>query len=170
MTTPQQPPENNKREKKWTGKHVLIAMCTFFGVIFVANYFMVTLGIRSFPGEDTKQSYRQGLEYNKTLAKRAAQHDLGWQADISFADSQHLTLRITNKDGAAVKDLKVTGVLKHLANIDRDVTLKFAQAANGSYIAPIDTALLGKQWMLSTAATQSGGAVKFETHNEIWLK
>jgi nitrogen fixation protein FixH len=156
------------KAKKWTGKHVLFAVIAFFGVIFAVNIAMVTLGIRSFPGEDTKQSYRQGLEYNKTIAAREAQIATGWNADITLQDNT-ITLHISDRTGQTIKGLRVTGVLKHPAETDKDVTLKFAQAASGSYIAPIDKALLGKQWLLLTSAHQTDGP-KFNTRNEIWLK
>lgn len=160
--------QKQKPQKKWTGKTVWIAIIVFFGVIFAANIAMVTLGVRSFPGEDTKQSYRQGIEFNKTIAERNAQIATGWSADITVGDLT-IILHIADREGQTVKNLRVTGILKHLAETDKDVTLKFAQAANGTYMAPIDNALLGKQWLLLTSAKQADGTV-FDTRNEIWLK
>ena len=159
-----------KRQKKpWTGKHVLFSVVVFFGVIFAANIAMVTLGIKSFPGEDTKQSYRQGIEYNKALEERNRQIATGWTADIEVKDKNAIVLKIMDNSGAVVRGLKVTGVLKHPAETDRDFVLKFAQSANGSYIAPVDAALFGKQWLLITSAQKTDGT-KFDTRNEIWLK
>lgn len=157
-----------KTEKQWTGKTIWFAIIMFFGVIFAANIAMVTLGVRSFPGEDTKQSYRQGLEFNKTIAARNTQTALGWSADITVQDLT-IALHLTDRSNQTIRGLRVTGVLKHPAETDKDVTLKFAQSANGSYIASIDKALLGKQWLLLTSAQQADGTI-FDTRNEIWLK
>jgi len=154
--------------KQWTGKHVAWAVVVFFGVIFAANIAMVTLGVRSFPGEDTKQSYQQGIEFNKTIAERNAQSALGWSADITVQENT-IALHLKDRASQTIKGLRVTGVLKHPAETDKDIALKFAEAANGSYIAPIDKALLGKQWLLLTSAQQADGT-KFDTRNEIWLK
>jgi nitrogen fixation protein FixH len=157
-----------EKTKQWTGKHVWVAIIIFFGVIFAANIAMVTVGIRSFPGEDTKQSYRQGLKYNKTIAARNTQLATGWSADITVQEGA-IALHLKGRSGLTIRGLRVTGVLKHPAETDKDVILKFAQAANGSYIAPIDKALLGKQWLLLTSAQQADGTT-FDTRNEIWLK
>ena len=159
----------NLPKKEWTGKHILAAVVMFFGVIFAANIAMVTLGVKSFPGEDIKQSYRQGLEYNQTIAKRNAQIATGWNADITIRDKNAIVLKLTDKSGAIMRGLRVTGSLKHPAETDKDFTLKFAQAADGTYIASIDKALLGKQWVLTTSAQQTDGTT-FDTRNEIWLK
>ncbi|MCF6220799.1 MAG: FixH family protein [Robiginitomaculum sp.] len=155
--------------KKWTGKHVLGAVVVFFGVIFAANIAMVTVGIRSFPGEDTKQSYRQGLAYNETIAARNTQNATGWNADITLSNKNTIVLKLTDKGGIIIRGLRVTGSLKHLAETDKDSPLKFAQAADGTYIANIDKALLGKQWVLTTSAKQADGTI-FNTRNKIWLK
>lgn len=159
----------NSEAKKWTGKHVWVAIIIFFGIIFIANIAMVTVGIRSFPGEDIKQSYRMGIEYNQTIAKRNAQLATGWNADISIKDKNTVVLKLTDRSGMVIRGLRVTGALKHLAETDKDFPLKFAQAANGTYIVPIDKALLGKQWVLITSAKQADGTT-FDTRNEIWLE
>ncbi len=155
--------------KKWTGKHVLGAVVVFFGVIFAANIAMVTVGIKSFPGEDTKQSYRQGLAYNQTITARNAQAATGWSADINIRDKNSIVLKLTDRGGVIIRGLRVTGSLKHLAETDKDAPLKFAQAADGTYIASIDKVLLGKQWVLVTSAKQADGTI-FNTRNKIWLK
>lgn len=156
-------------KKPWTGKHVLFAVVAFFSVIIAVNIAMVTLGVKSYPGEDTKQSYRQGIEYNDAIAERKRQAATGWTADIQIKDKNAVVLKITDRGGIAVRGLRVTGALKHPAKTDRDFILKFAQSADGTYIAPIDTALFGKQWLLITNAKTRDG-IKFDTRNEIWLK
>lgn len=161
--------DENDDVKKWTGKHVLAAVVIFFGVIIIVNIAMVTLGVRSFPGEDTKQSYRMGIEYNQTIAKRNAQIATGWNADITIKDKNAIVLKITDRSDMVIRGLRVTGSLKHLAETDKDFALKFAQAADGTYIASIDKTLLGKQWVLTTSAQQTDGTI-FDTRNEIWLK
>ena len=155
--------------KEWTGWHVFFAVVIFFSIIIVANISMVTLGVKSFPGEDTKQSYRQGIEYNNAIAERKRQAATGWSADIEIKDKSAVVLKISDSSGVTVRGLRVTGMLKHPAETDRDSVLKFAQAADGTYIAPIDAALFGKQWLLVTSAKTTDGT-KFDTHNELWLK
>ena len=158
-----------KKTKEWTGWHVLAAVVIFFGIILAANISMISLGLKSFPGEDTKQSYRQGLEFNKTLADRQAQKALGWSADITVESNGTIILKLTDKTGQNVRGLRVNGMLKHPAETDKDVALKFAESANGNYIAIVDKVHMGKQWVLLTSAQKPDGT-RFDTRNELWLK
>ncbi len=162
-----------KLAKKLTGKHVLLMICAFFGVIFIVNAIMFYWAFGTFRGEDTKRSYRQGLAYNQTIEKRAAQIASGWHADITINPDHTISLKITNREGAAVRGLSIDGKLKHPAETDLDVPLKFAQAADGGYLARIDKANFGtgsgKQWRILTTTQKSDGT-SFKTSNEIWLK
>ncbi len=165
--------QRKTQARKLTGKHVLLMICAFFGVIFVANAIMFYWAFGTFRGEDTKRSYRQGLAYNQTIEKRAAQIASGWTADITINPDNTLGLKITDRDGKTVRALKITGLLKHPAETDLDVELEFAQAADGSYIARLDKAQFGtgrgKQWRILTSAQKPDGT-RFNTSNEIWLK
>ena len=68
------------------GWHVLTALLAFFGAIIAVNIAFAVIAVRSFPGEDVRRSYVQGLQYNDTLAERRVQQALGWQAS---ADLRH---------------------------------------------------------------------------------
>jgi len=169
--------QSKKQAKKLTGKHVLLMICAFFGVIFIVNAIMFYWAFGTFRGEDTERSYRQGLAYNQTIEKRAVQIASGWRADITINPDYTINLRITDHEGETVRGLAVKGLLKHPAETDLDVKLKFAQAADGSYLARLGKAQFGagdgKQWRILTTAreaTQKPGGTSFNTNNEIWLK
>ena len=165
--------QSKKQARELTGKHVLLMVCAFFGVIFVANAIMFYWAFGTFRGEDTKRSYRQGLAYNQTIEKRAAQIAGGWTADITINPDNTLSLKITDRDGKIIGGLKISGRLKHPAETDLDVELKFTQAADGSYVARLDKAQFGagsgKLWRMLTSAQKPDGT-SFNTSNEIWLK
>ena len=72
--------------KELKGWHVLLIMLGFFGVMFAVNGVFLYHAITSFPGEDVKKSYVQGLNYNQTLSARASQADLGWRAEAGLRD------------------------------------------------------------------------------------
>ncbi len=63
-----------------TGWHVLAGMILFFSTIIAVNAVFISLAVQSFPGEDQRRSYVQGLEYNDVIAQRRAQAALGWTA------------------------------------------------------------------------------------------
>ena len=57
----------SSKSGKLTGWHVFWIMLGFFGLMFTVNGIFLYHAITSFPGEDVKKSYLQGLDYNSTL-------------------------------------------------------------------------------------------------------
>ncbi|MEE9273228.1 MAG: FixH family protein [Robiginitomaculum sp.] len=156
-----------KQEKELTGKHVLLIIIAIFGVVFAVNGYMVIQSVKTFRGEDTKQSYRQGLAYNGTLEHRAQQKATGWSADIDLGQARTVSLTIIDENGTPVRGLTMTGLLKHPAETDLDIVLTFTQNAQGHYIAslPDDYTLTGKRYLMTKAVRFDG--LVFETKNEI---
>ena len=60
------------------GRHVLIGLVAFFGVMLVANGIFVYYALETFAGGDTSDPYRKGMHYNETLAEAARQDERGW--------------------------------------------------------------------------------------------
>ncbi len=88
---------------KLTGWHVLIILCIFFGIMIAVNVAFTVFAVSSFPGEQVEKSYVQGLEYNKVLADKEKQAELGWQASIGFETTDDGTPRLVSiwQDGEA---------------------------------------------------------------------
>ena len=63
------------------GRHVLIGMIAFFGLIFLANGIFLYYALTTFGGGEKGSPYRSGLRYNETLAEAARAAELGWKAD-----------------------------------------------------------------------------------------
>ncbi|MBL4870808.1 MAG: FixH family protein [Robiginitomaculum sp.] len=163
---------NHKTGRPFTGRHMLILMVSFFGVIVAVNVFMMYKAVTTFRGEDVKQSYRQGLDYNKTLSKRAKQMARGWSANINI-NGHILSLRLQDENGLPVRGLKVEGVLKHPVETDLDTLLLFEFNTNTDhYVATLPMGVEGKRWVqtwANYANVQKGADALFETKNEIWL-
>ena len=153
---------------------MLMLMVAFFGVIVAVNIFMMYKAVTTFRGEDVKQSYRQGLDYNATLKNRLQQFSRGWSADIRITANHNLVLRIADANGLAVRGLAIKGILKHPVDTDLDTVLVFRPDAKlGGYTAALPTEIKGKRWVYTTAVyanSDQGGDAIFETKNEIWLK
>jgi len=150
-----------------TGKHIIVTLLVFFGVIFSVNGLFLYKSITSFPGEDIKQSYRQGLAFNETLENRASQRASGWEADLAI-DGADITLSILDTGGIPVRGLSIVGLLKHPTETDLDVPLTFNAQADGSYVAVLGVSVIGKRFLTTKAQTTDGFV--FETKNELWLK
>lgn len=147
------------------GWHVLAGMVGFFGVIFAVNTVFITLALGSFPGEETRRSYVQGLAFNDVLAQREAQAALGWTASANLTETQVL-VAVTNADGDPVTGLAFTGALQHPADMERDRALAFEELRPGVYGA--DAQGLGDgQWRLTA---EVAGDTPFALERELWRR
>jgi len=146
------------------GWHVLTALLAFFGAIIAVNIAFAVIAVRSFPGEDVRRSYVQGLQYNDTLAERRVQQALGWQAS---ADLRHdgeeavVEVIVRARGGAPVSDARVTGALQWPVHARRDHTLAFTSMGDGRYQARVGPLQPGR-WRLRARAEAETGALDFE--------
>jgi len=147
------------------GWHVLAALLAFFGAVIVVNATFIAFAVQSFPGEDVRRSYLQGLQYNETLAERRAQAALGWRANAELARSgggAALEIRLSARDGAPINGAALTGELQWPTDARFDRALIFEQAGSGRYVARIDELPSGR-WRLRARAERADGALDFES-------
>lgn len=142
------------------GWHVLLIMLGFFGVIFAVNGVFLYHAITSFPGEDVKKSYVQGLNYNQTLASRAAQAELGWRAEAGVRN-ETIVFRLRDAEAKPLSDYSVIGELRRLATKDADQVLTFRAAPNGEYFASSGKLESGQWDVRISVLDRDGEAVLF---------
>lgn len=155
--------ESSSSEGPLKGWHVLLMLLGFFGVMFAVNGVFLYHAITSFPGEDVKKSYVQGLNYNDTLSARAAQSELGWRAEAGLQDGT-IIFRLRDADDAPITGQVVVGELRRLATQEDDMSIAFAMRPNGEYLA--DGSILSKgRWLLTVTvmdADSETGVFKVE--------
>ena len=139
-------PNRAASDKELKGWHVLLIMLGFFGVMFAVNGVFLYHAITSFPGEDVKKSYVQGLSYNDTLAAREAQAELGWTAQAGHRGSE-LIFRLQDRDGAPLSNYVVVGELRRFATQKADQAIAYSARPDGEYVAEA-SALAPGQWAL----------------------
>ena len=150
------------------GRHVLLALFGFFGVIMAANAALVYFAGKSWTGLTTEHSYTEGLNYNDTLAAAAAQKALGWSADMEVdAAARTLTVVIRDKAGGPLDDLAVSGSLIRPTSEGFDRRMDFAFLGDGRYSAGLDLPLKG-QWTLALHAARQGGDT-FRIEQRLWI-
>jgi nitrogen fixation protein FixH len=151
------------RVKGW---HVLAAMLVFFGVVIAINVGFAVAAIRSFPGEDERRSYLQGLHYNDTLAERRAQRALGWRASTEWRTGNgrpSLMVVMRTRDGAPIHALALNGVLGRRSSAAFDHTLVFTDQGGGVYVATLPPLAAGQWRLRARAANATGAALDFES-------
>lgn len=142
-------------EKELKGWHVLLIMLGFFGVMFAVNGVFLYHAITSFPGEDVKKSYVQGLNYNDTLAARAAQAELGWTAEAGLV-GRELVFRLSDAEGQPLSNYAVIGEIRRRATQDADRALVFQATTSGEYRVDME-GLDSGQWDLRISVFDAAG-------------
>lgn len=155
-----------------TGSHVWVIVAGFFLTIFAANAIFITLAIRSFPGEQEKKSYLQGLAYNAHLEALAAQKALGWTVQLGedrLDDGRVvISLAISSKTGEPVTGLDVVGFLGRAVDDDADRSFALVERLPGRYDASIDGIAAGN-WRF-TASAQSEETASFKIEKRLLIK
>lgn len=147
------------------GGHVLVALLLFFAAIIAINVAFAVAAVRTFPGEDERRSYTQGLHYNDLLAERRAQAANGWTARSEFAISgggAQLVVRVHDREGAAIEDATLGGVLRWPPNESGDRPLTFTSLGGGVYAADLGALAPGRWDLRARAQDEAGRALDFE--------
>ncbi len=152
-----------------TGRHILIILVAFFGIILAVNIDLVIKAETTFSGEDEHNPYLQGLDFNDTLARRAEQARLGWQAGIiatrGAGNAITVQVDVQQKDGTPPPGLTLEGLLRHPSDAERDQALTFQSSGNGRFLATLPNVPNGV-WNIEVHSTSQD---PFEADKRIWL-
>jgi nitrogen fixation protein FixH len=153
-----------------TGRFVLIAFVSFFGVIAAVNGVMMTLAIRTMPGLDVKNGYVASQAMNGEILAMRQQTERGWKADIAVqlkSGSAPVNITLTDRDGAPVTGLDVKVRLAHPALVRADHVAAMTEARPGQYTAEWPDIAPGA-WTIVVEAGRNGQRM-FATRNRIVL-
>jgi nitrogen fixation protein FixH len=135
------------------GRHVLLGLVAFFGLIFAVNGVFIYYALSTFGGGDTSDPYRKGLHYNDTLAEAAREAEQGWDARLTYAATPgHLALNLTDKDGHPVSGLHFSGTVGRPATDREDLSANFREIEGGSYVAELK--LAPGQWVVQLQSNE----------------
>jgi nitrogen fixation protein FixH len=159
------PPAAARRPFEVRGWHVLAALLGFFAFVIAVNVGFAVVAVRSFPGEDVRRSYLQGLTSFDTLAARREQAALGWRARARMegdAEAAAVVVELRSRGGEPIDAATVTGVLRWPTDARRDRTLAFESIGEGRYSAPTGALPPGRWQLRASAENAAGGALDFE--------
>ena len=92
------------------GIHVFWWIASFFALVIAADTYFVVRAVGTFPGEQVKNSYVLGLDYNHQLARREAQLKLGWTAEAGLVGGEDPMLLVRCNSDAG----PLTGLTGHV--------------------------------------------------------
>ena len=125
----------------------------------------------TFRGEDEQKPYLQGIEFSRTLERRAQQERQGWSATIDaerlVSGAVRVAVTLKQKDGVPKSHATLIGALRHPADETRDRPLKLVEMGNGEYRAELSGVSPGA-W--DVVITTPGNATPFEVSRRVWVR
>jgi nitrogen fixation protein FixH len=121
------------------GIHVLWMLLAFFALIIAVDAYFIVRAVGTFPGEQVKNSYVLGLDYNREVERRDRQRRLGWRAEAGIVQTggQHLLVHLTSAADEPLSGLAVSVQVFSAADGGIDETIELEEREPGSYAAPI---------------------------------
>jgi nitrogen fixation protein FixH len=139
------------------GRHVLMALVVFFGVMLIANGIFVYFAVATFSGGDTSNAYRKGLDYNETLAAAERLAARGWQSQIAYDDrTGRLSLTVRDRHAVPVTGLGIEAALSRPASDREDRAVRLTEAEPGIYAAEVK--LAPGLWVIAVAPSEVSDA------------
>lgn len=108
--------------------------------------------------------YRKAVEWDRTMARRAASDSLGWTARAALGpltnDERALRVELRDAEGAAIADADVSATLIHNREASTPVSVSLHAAEGGAYVGSATLTPSG-QWEVRIVARR--GVARFET-------
>ncbi|MEQ1647923.1 MAG: FixH family protein [Hyphomicrobiaceae bacterium] len=154
-----------------TGKHVLVCLLTFFGIVFGVNFYFMFAALSTHTGVVSVEPYRKGLAYNSRIAADEAQQARGWHDVLSIDAAGAVLLKIVDKSNIAVPDLIVTTTIGRPSTIQFDRHLTLKPQSNGVYVSSAGSLDAGA-WLVSIEARTAENASEpvYRARRRLWLK
>lgn len=117
--------QDPRRRREFTGRHMLILVLAFFGVVIAVNGALAIFAASTWTGLLAKNGYVASQDYNEVLAAAERQRREGWQSDL---DAGPGGLEFILRDAASLP-LDGLAVSAHIGrrtheNEDRDLVLE----------------------------------------------
>lgn len=139
---------------------------SFFGVIFIANIFLVYYANSSWTGLSTTDAYEKGLAYNTTIAESQKSMALGWNGDINFskisAKKGSVSLAVKDSNGNSLTGASVTAKIIRPTLAGYDASHQMLEKQSGLYSSEVIFPLEGL-WDIEIT-------VKHKTDNSVFKK
>ncbi len=124
---------DTRREKQFTGRHMLVLIVSFFGVIIAVNIVLAIFATQSWTGLVVKNSYVASQDFNKLQAKTDRQKVLGWQSELVVEESG-VVLKFRDREGEPLTGLRVIARMQRPSHENDDHDLMFRENGPGQFV------------------------------------
>ena len=152
------------------GRHVLMMMLSFFGIIVAVDGFMIYRAVSTFGGLETQDAYKKGLAYNQRISRDAEQARAGWKDTVEIGGAPpHLRVALRDQADAAITGKRLVAKVGRPATDRFDMTIDLAETAGGVYEAALSVVVEGS-WIVELSA-YDGAAQEpaYEARRRVWI-
>lgn len=134
---------------EFTGRHMLLVMLAFFGVIIAVNVTMATLANTTWSGLIVKNSYVASQHFNAKAQAARAQIALGWTGTMGY-EAGTFRYALADAAGAPVRVETSEAFFRRPVDDRHDQTIPMMPAGPGAIAAAVD--LKDGIWIVEIAA------------------
>ncbi len=131
------PHAKQKKVRILTGRHVLLWLVAFFGIVFAVNGVLVQAAISTFGGVETLSSYKAGQQFEREIGLVQRQDALHWQVSGTLtrdrAGEAVLDVTVRDAKGLPVAGLTADARLAHPADDRLDRVIAIRSVAGGVF-------------------------------------
>ena len=147
------------RTQGFTGMHMLLITCAFFGVIIAVNFTMAWYASSSWSGLVVKNTYVASQEFNGRAAAMKAMAASGIAGKLSLtSDEIHYDIR--NKDGSPAVVDDVVANFKRPVGDHEDFHVGLTKLSEGRFKA--DRAVATGDWIVEVTSRRGGEIIMHE--------
>jgi nitrogen fixation protein FixH len=150
-------------ERQFTGRHMLLVMLGFFGVVIAVNVLMALIASGTWTGLVVPNSYVASQEFQAKEDAALRQRELGWRPALRFADGL-ISLLVSDGSGNPIDLGGVRLQVNRPVGGREDQVLDLGRTADGAYEAPLALARGVWEVTITAPATPAG---PFQLHRRI---
>jgi nitrogen fixation protein FixH len=121
---------NSQKSREFTGRHMLLTILGFFGVVIGVNVTMATLASKSWTGLVVENTYVASQQFNEKAREGREQAALGWTGKLIIASGE-VRYRLVDAAGTPVTLHGVKVLFRHPAYEAEDKAIALAPASAG---------------------------------------
>jgi len=139
----------------FTGRHMLLLMFGFFGIVIAVNAVMAVAASTTWSGLVVQNSYVASQEFQRKHDALEKQKALGWAASFSYAPG-NASFIIRDGAGNPVDLGAITLQVNRPVGTNDDQAVPLERAPNGDYLAALDLAPGTWDVLIATEETAQG--------------
>jgi nitrogen fixation protein FixH len=123
--------------RRQRGAWIPWAFVAALAIVVAVNVALTYFALHSAPGTVSDHPYEDGLDYDRVLARAAAQDALGWRSDVALAPGA-IEIRLVDRTGAPLAGAAVAVRLARPVGPADPVGLTLAEVAPGRYAGAVE--------------------------------